>query len=784
MLWFGKKPEPEKPKNYSVPQLQLGESRTPDTRVRTSQGFRTTEGIIYRQHQFPFSRVRDMLADPIVWFAAEYVTLPLLQAKIEINGEGEQREYAVRALMESGRLRKFMGDARYGIYFGFAGWEQLWSVIDGVVMPVDHRLLRWEDTTILENPEPGEDLGAFMGFEYQNRNAFVKGMPSLVKIFTRYNKAVLFTWNGQLTDRYGTPLVAAAWDAYRRRRYLLQDMSNYAERHGNPPWVVTFPSGKTVDVGGTETKAGEYAVEVAKTIRQGTSVAKPYDPDPMTRENRWNIEALDTPDKSPQFETLNKILVNEILGAMLMPARVIMEGEHGTNAESQTQAERLGSVQDAILDAVLDVANEQILRPALAYNFMRPDPNVRIVHGSVKAYSLELQLVVIQRMLDSFYADGKITQDELEQIAELTGIHLNPGVIDIKNPPPQDKSELPIEGTQDEGGNPAAFSRHEHDHYVSARELLTRLKRDGLRRKPSELELLVRTEKQWIDYLSRELQSEADFTDDILDIVYKQKAGAEAFVTSLYKEKPSTQYTKAQTFELRYRMDEQRLIKDWLKEQTDSAAREAFEEAGETYPGSLSAEINSWLSNRATGITNRLIYRIELDIREQLSQALRIKDDVKMAMYRVRNYFDALTNESNSGSVQRLLAGTMNECISMGRMMLLERKTNGSFKYNGKGNLAGENEVVAVIRSELLEDPSICKVCERLDKLTLRADDPDLEYWIAPHLCLGNRAKHGYRCRGINLHIYGSTRKELYEDKIVNPRTSPPIPASWDTGDF
>jgi len=91
---------------------------------------------------------------------------------------------------------------------------------------------------------------------------------------------------------------------------------------------------------------------------------------------------------------------------------------------------------------------------------------------------------------------------------------------------------------------------------------------------------------------------------------------------------------------------------------------------------------------------------------------------------------------------------------------------------------------VVVMRAELRDDPDLCRGCERLDGWTLRADDPDLETWIAPHLCLCNRVKAGYRCRGYNLHIEASSRPEYYENKIVDPRKNPPLPPSWDTGDF
>lgn len=796
---FGRDKEPVKPAISKVFKPDKFHGREDlDPKVRTSRYYRSNEGIIWREHKFPLFRVRDILADPVGYFAFQFLTMPILQAKTELAGEGEQRDLAHRACIESGLLNQYLSQGRYGIAFGFNGWELLWGDDPDVILPRGLNLLRWEDVEIIEEAQPGKDMGMFKGFRYQNRAALAS-IPTVVDITTDKNKAVLFTWDGELTDRYGTPIMATAWDAYRRRRYVHQDLAIYIEKHANPPWETRFPKDGKVNVGGTEMDAGEYAKMVGDALRQGNNYGLPYDPHPITGENQWAVTAKVSEDRTPLYVAADRMLRVEIMSSILMPARVITEGEHGTKAESESQAEELGMVEDAMMDALLEVFNDQILRPTLAYNFFNPDPAIRITHGAVKRHKVELRLALLNHILNAWSQGYELSPELVDQIVAETGIRVPAegpkGIVPVKGggvtfpgmPGREEKesaaAQVPVKPKE---SKEAMRREEEHDHYTSARELLTRLKREGLRRKPNEIELLVRTERQWVEFLQRELETEVEFIDSILEIVSKQRAGAEAFVTALYKETLASQYRKAQTFTLRYRAEEKRVIKGWLYEQTRYAAQEAFEEAGASgdWPGDLTPDIRSWVSSRAIAITNRLIDRIELDVRDHLTQALRIHDDARQALFRVRIYFDTLTDGSSVGSVQRVLGGVVNECISMGRMMLLERKTDGSFKYNGKDKLEGENEVVVVMRSELLDDPNLCRVCERLDGLTLRADDPDLEKWIAPHLCLGNRVKHGYRCRGYNLHIEASTRPEYYENKIVDPRKNPPLPPSWETGDF
>jgi len=146
---------------------------------------------------------------------------------------------------------------------------------------------------------------------------------------------------------------------------------------------------------------------------------------------------------------------------------------------------------------------------------------------------------------------------------------------------------------------------------------------------------------------------------------------------------------------------------------------------------------------------------------------------------KVNDIFADLKDSARAISIAVLLGGMANEAQAIGRQMILATTATGAWKYNGKDELVGDEEIMAVYRSEIM-DKNTCRNCERLDKLVIRADDERLSQWIAPQKCLGNLSGK-YQCRGLNLYLKQKMREALRKITMP-PAPGTPIPASWVQG--
>ncbi len=748
----------EEPRAYHIPPLD----------TESSDVSRNADGSTYKDPpavNLSFSTMRQMICDAVVFFGFNVLTLPLRQAKVQVVGERntpdsrKQISFIQRELIDSGIVNTTTEYTRWGVAMGFAPLELRWTIKDEIVLPREPRLLRWEDTTILEYAEKGENLGEFKGFKYQNSGT----SSSEVYLYAQEYKAALFTWLGHLTrGRYGWPQLTPAYEPWRKRRYaILQDYAYYLEKYANPAYKGRFPVGKT---GGTDN--GDIIKDAMHHLRQGGNVGLPAVFDDKGN-SLWDVEPMSPPDRSPVYEAANRVYKAEILQAMLVPERAVTEGVHGTKAEAEAHGEVLDLMRNAIFEDVIELMNISIVKPLLAFNFMHPDPSIHLSFNIISEHKETAIMVVISKILDKWFNGDPIDDATQEEIYKLTGIRL---------PEPPSNPQPSVSG----------FASHEHQHgFTDSRTLFA--KKDGLKlnRDPDEVERIFYTKNQYLQMLTKQIEDESVLINEVEEIVRDQMAGAETFVRKTWSETqntPKNRVARIKNYTLRNQGKELKIIKEWLKEQTYKAAYNAFEEQGALmmFPEHLTGKADAWVGTQADIVTSRLIGDVENQVKRLLTEAALRDATDNEAVKVVRDFFDVLLTPGTGASVAAVFSGIANEAISVGRQMLLERVgTTGKYRYNGTGDLGDENEIVAVRRVELM-DQNTCEVCRRLDKLTIDATDPRLDKWTAPHWCLGNWSKA--QCRGLNLYLRRSMRPEFSE--VTMPPDSDPIPPSMKRGAF
>ena len=436
-----------------------------------------------------------------------------------------------------------------------------------------------------------------------------------------------------------------------------------------------------------------------------------------------------------------------------------------------------------------------MVRPCLAFNFANPDPHIRIIHAGVKTANIAAKQAVVQGIIEMYLKTGHIDEVTNDRLAEITGFRLYDASELVARL--EEKKSVQMPGTiNEEGGliGPAAdkrLERHEHD-FEDPRITLNRIKKGEIKlwRKPVEQELEFYTEKQLITMLTRQLEDESSLINQLEGIVDYQREGAEAFIRKTWKDTQDNhaqRMSKINNFVLRKKVEERSLIREWIQEQTYNAAYNAFEEqdALSLFPDRLTGTTSAWAVSEPRRITDKLVNEIEGKVKTVLTEAVLRDADTDEAVRVVNDIFEGAKQIGAAGSITWLLAGLANACIARGREMLLEKKADGSFRYNGGKEdepLGGPDEIVATMRSAVL-DINTCEVCKKLDGKIMRIDDPRIKEYKAPQLCQGNWPKWGNRCRCLQFHFKRSMREEFREENVP-PYPAPLLPASMRTGAF
>jgi len=370
-----------------------------------------------------YAQLLEMIYDPIVSFAYRMLTLPVKQSKISVTGETQaQVEFVKQYLINSGVLGDTVSKLLWGVGFGFAGLELRWLKKElgkeQAILPRDPVLLSWSDTIILEQSTKGKDYGSFAGFKVTNPNG------GEVFLDVNKHKAALLTWGGEISDRYGTAQLAVAYEAWRRRQLMLYgDFAVWMSRRANPSLIVEYPPGDSQTSSGSKINNVELAKRMAKNTRNGAPAVIPSLKDDKGA-SLWKIGELSTSDRAPLFEKGNNMLKAEIVMALLVPQRTILEGEHGTKSEAETHGELLGLVQNAILEQVVEVINNYIVKPMLDFNFLKVDGTVRLAYKEISRHMQAAQLSVLNAVIDKWKSDKPLSSEEQDWIHNITGARL------------------------------------------------------------------------------------------------------------------------------------------------------------------------------------------------------------------------------------------------------------------------------------------------------------------------------------------------------------------------
>jgi hypothetical protein len=234
------------------------------------------------------------------------------------------REFIVQTCMES---RVDYGWITFEKVFAVGKWEHRDRILLKRLKP-----LLVDITDILL-----DQTGAFAGIEQTNSGT---GMPITLDAVN----ALLVNWQVEGANLYGEPLL----ENIRRTFANWEDASEGAERYDKKlaggVWTVFYPEGKSI-IGGVATQNEVTAAAILTGLVASGGIIIPRktqkritDLNRITDVDDWKIDLMEHADKQTGFiarlEYCDKLFVR----GLLSPERSILEGQHGTLAESGVHA--------------------------------------------------------------------------------------------------------------------------------------------------------------------------------------------------------------------------------------------------------------------------------------------------------------------------------------------------------------------------------------------------------------------------------------------------------------
>lgn len=313
-----------------------------------------------------YETYREMLKDPTIILARAASNAPIKAAKhsyeLEDGGTDEMLAF-VRDVIDP-LYASLMREMLRALDYGWQPFEIVWEIRGGRMVASKVKPLLPDLTKILVN-----DKGALTGIENQGVT-----LPP--------NQCLVFTYDGEAGDYYGRSIMEnireKAWQPY---NIAWERLKQYMHKAAGIIPMVTYPMGTSLDASGAEVDNGVQAGTLLSNLGQGMGVAMPQDVNQVETLLRagasdpdkvmaWRIGFIEAKglhgaeflDSMRYFDSLK-------MRGRLVPERVALEGQHGTLAESEAQADVSLSASDETLGQVVTEINAQLIEPLLVANY-------------------------------------------------------------------------------------------------------------------------------------------------------------------------------------------------------------------------------------------------------------------------------------------------------------------------------------------------------------------------------------------------------------------------------
>jgi hypothetical protein len=351
--------EPLKNQEHTLQQVygQPGEMTEPELDNRLQKNYKT-----YREMRF----------DPTIAFIRMLNVAPLVMAGWsyeEKQGAPTGAKEFIEKMLEKHRVRLMKTAIEGYIDFGWAGYEVVWEVGCDLQHTVNKiKPLVQDYTDILIDVENG----AFAGFRQEGKG----GEDIELSIYN----ALLLSFDVDGTYWYGVPLLENVRRPYESWNKVQLAADRYDTKIAGSHWVIHYPVGSS-PYNNSDTDVNNYdiAVDILNKLVASGKIVIPRkisqyieDLNTVKAEDAWKIEILSDAGKgATQFIERMKYLDALKARGIGTPERAVFEGQFGTKAESEAQADfAIVNIESRHL-LVTQAVNDQIVDLALDLNWGR-----------------------------------------------------------------------------------------------------------------------------------------------------------------------------------------------------------------------------------------------------------------------------------------------------------------------------------------------------------------------------------------------------------------------------
>lgn len=646
-----------------------------------------------------FTRVKEVLTDPVVKFGLAFIGLAVSRVKLEVNGEDQQQVEYIREVFRPALMKDYFKKGSRAMAHGFAAMETIYAMHGQRVTLDPFQMLDPEEVNLNE-----DDDGALTGLTYSQPDG------KSVMLEADAGKFVLVTnryW--ETTSRYGVSELTEIREDFYRKRMIKDSMARWGETKANPPTICNYRNVKWTDGDGSAVDPRATALALAKAMRQGNNVAIPMDEE--SGEPLFKLEAFETGDRMPAYREFIDISDVQMLRGLVIPERALTQDTStGSYGMATVHSDMFIQRQEDFADTMIRPLNQHIVPKLLAFMFTNPDPTVQLAHAGLQDEDRELVSVVINHILTAAQNGRPMTPEEVEWMRDRTGIPIDTTAY-INKPETVRGPDVRIAAVEP---------------------------RKGLWRKLTERELMMPGgQRYFMSFKGEMIGLEAELEAKLATLIQRQSElylkSAEA---ALAKSGKIAQKAAARQIGLKTWPEVEAAIKGVLTRGAEAGASRVYAELGAKYTG-LSNLVRADILTEAKLRTESTLGALLAKIRGQLVRGITQELDSRRTLFNLANAFTQFKSARAVTDTVR----SINTSVNMARRQVEQVQL--------------ADPIVSATRTEAMDDAT-CEICERFDGQTIPVNHPDFASLVPPSGCLG-----GSNCRGIMMYNTESMRPGL-----------------------
>lgn len=390
--------------------------------AQTLQRPSVMDGVIYpiEQRIDAFTH-RMMLRVPTIALARCLMVAPMTLVPITLQTDPDAPEGAEELVQEQiiDRKDKWMKLALEGcIDFGWCAFENIYCFnpdTNRVEIRKQKQLLH-EITFLRANPWNGDFAGAMQ-----------INLITGERVFLRENKIQLFNFDQRGDNWYGNSMLDNALLPCRRWNEIEALSIGYMKKIAGAHWVIKFPVG-TTNCNGVNKDNAEIAKELLKNLEANGAIAIPQDLElyRYTQESgqaqQWVVENItDSGASSASYADTLRYYDTLMVRALMLPERMILEGEFGTKAEAVAHSEAAVAGMEMRYRGIVRDMDTQTKRQLLALNYGEKYADcVKLVAAEItrddKAFMKEIYTALLNNADMGHVVASGVDSEQLQQL--------------------------------------------------------------------------------------------------------------------------------------------------------------------------------------------------------------------------------------------------------------------------------------------------------------------------------------------------------------------------------